>query len=829
MIRHFLASALASIRRTPVTTAANALTLALGLACFFAAFGIATYWRSADGHHRSAAQTFVIGASVTAAGQDRTDVLNALSSPALASHLRGDFPEIEHITRTLEAPEIAVAAGDRKMLADAAYVEPDFLRIFDLDFVAGDPRSALDQPGGVVLTRAMAERLFGSEAALGRSIRVDGAWDATVTGVIAPVRQPSFMGTNPDAPLRFEMLASWASNPRLEQIERQRWLALWGYTFVTLPPGATAEALNARLPAFVARNAPAEQTRAAAITLRAFPLVELTTHTLDNTLFAQSGAQLTAISALTGLGLLTLIIACANYANLATAQAAGRMKETGMRRILGAGRVHVMAQTWLETALLTTAAGIAAFLVLAAANAPVHAATGIDLLFFLTRGVGSAGVVAIVIIAVTLVAGLYPALAQLNARPVEALRSGRAQSGPRLLAQILVGLQFASASFLLVLVTVTQMQRAELERMALAPRQDQVLVLNNLSRLDIEYETLVARLAALPGVESVSVTDKPLLGGGGVNFVQFARSPEPGANAPNGYFKAVGYDYFETLGLDLLAGRTFNRERDPAPVDLFAPGAGAIPAIIVDRTYVRRLGFETPEAAIDATIYVPASFTQAFGRGAQPVRIVGVTETEPTLLESSDAEGTIYTYTPTAPWGGQYPIVRIPRDDAPATLAAITRVWDELAPAAPINVRFFDDLFAQSFSAYARVGQIFILLAACAFIIASIGQLGIVVHAASRRRHEIGVRKILGASTSGIARLLLIDFSKPALIGNAAAWPLGYVASQAYLSAFAHRIDLTPAPFLLSMTITLLVAGAAVSGVVLRTANARPAEVLRHA
>jgi putative ABC transport system permease protein len=180
-------------------------------------------------------------------------------------------------------------------------------------------------------------------------------------------------------------------------------------------------------------------------------------------------------------------------------------------------------------------------------------------------------------------------------------------------------------------------------------------------------------------------------------------------------------------------------------------------------------------------------------------------------------------------FGGQHPVVRISRDQASAAIAAITEVWDELAPTIPVNIRFFDELFERSFSTFARISAVFAVLAGGAFVIASIGLLGMAVHVTSLRRHEIGVRKVLGSTTLGVIRLLLIDFSKPVLVGNLLAWPLGYFAAQTYLAAFAARAPLTPAPFALSLALTLAIAWAAVIGEVLKAASVRPAEVLRHA
>src|SRR5690606_28645493 len=147
----------------------------------------------------------------------------------------------------------------------------------------------------------------------------------------------------------------------------------------------------------------------------------------------------------------------------------------------------------------------------------------------------------------------------------------------------------------------------------------------------------------------------------------------------------------------------------------------------------------------------------------------------------------------------------------------------------PAGVQFYDDLFYRAYRQHSQISQLFILLASTAFAISSIGLIGIAVHVASRRRHEIAVRKTLGSSVTRVIRLLLTDFSIPVLIGNLLAWPLGYLAAQTYLSAFAYRIELTPSPFLVSLLITLAIAWAAVIGVVLKAASVRPAEVLRHA
>lgn len=829
MIAHYLAVAFASFRQAPFATAANVLTLALGLACFVATYGAASFLSSADTYHANAERSFVIGQSTSRPGGGMS-ALSPSSNVTAARYLSSAIPELEQVARIVPEADVAVAAGAEKTFLDVAYADPDLIRIFDFDFIAGDSRRALDEPNSVVLTEQAAARLFGARAAIGQRLVISGNEEGVVTGVISPVRQPSFMGSAPDSPIRFEMLRNWPSSTRGGQLDAlENWTAFIGLTFVTLPPDMSLDAFNAQLDALVADRMPAGQP--VTLDMTAFPLNELMTRGLDNLLLADSGLGFSVVDVVFALGLLTLLVACVNYANLATAQAATRAKEYGMRKVLGAARLQVMAQAFVEAALATAAAAALALAVLAVAAPAIEVRTGIGLLYFLTRGFWSVMFIVGLVLAVSLAASAYPAFVLSRVRPAVALQSGRSRAGSRVLARLLVGVQFFSASFLLILLTVSQVQRDHLERTALVPREDPIVVLNDLMAIGVDYDTLAARLAVEPGVASISVVDRAPWNINGFNTLSLARSSEEGAATPTAYIKSIGYDYFSTLNFDVLAGRVFDRERDqtPRPTYLFGGDLAEPIDIVVDRTYAERLGFATPQAAVDELIYIRSSGP------VRPARIIGVTETETTRLEAINISGElaigglVYTFAPRAAFGGQHPLLRLSSADLPATVAGITRVWDELAPNVPVNIRFFDDLFESNFRTFGRIGQLFAILAGAAFVIASVGQLGIAVYVASRRRHEIGVRKTLGSTTLGVVRLLILDFSKPILIANVLAWPVAYFAAQTYLAAFSERAPLTPAPFVLSMAITLLIAWAAVTGEVLKAASLRPAQVMRHA
>ncbi|HVY88457.1 MAG TPA: ABC transporter permease [Hyphomonadaceae bacterium] len=825
MLRHHLQSAFANITRTPFTTAANILALALGLICFLAAHGIVTYWQSADKYHHDSDRIAFISYSINAPGATKPRMMNQWATPAMAPYLKQDFPDFAYVARANVTYNVAMAAGDKKFLANLASADPDFTNIFDLDFVEGNAATALANPNGLILDRDMARKLFGDRPALGQTVILAGKQDATITGVINPVRQPSFMGSK-GMTMVFDAIQPWSAQPGAEQFDKL-WVNLNGFTFVRLKAGASLDSVRERLPAFLKRHLPPAQAGTASLFVDAFPISRMRTLGIENQISPGDGVKLSAISLILGLGLLTLIVACVNYANLATAQSATRAKEVGMRKTLGARRISIMLQAWTETSILSLIAFVIAVGFLALAAPWVRANMGVDPLYVWTAGPTAIASIIGIVVLTAFVAGAYPAIRLSAARPAEALQAGRSRSGPRMISRVLVVIQFVSASFLLIMVTVMQEQRMEAERVALSNLEDPVAMLNPIGPLGIDFDTLEGRLKQSPAIKSVTVSDMGAWGYG-IQALQLARSTDPAAAVPVFDYKNIGYDYFTTLNLRTVAGRVFDRNRDTVSAQLYTSPSSRTPPLVIDRLAATRLGFSSPQEAVGKIIYVPESLRRDAGLSALPVEIIGVIENEVSSMEASEVSGHVYSFAPKSP-GPQFPIMRISRNDVPAAASHAKRVWDELAPNVPLNLQFYDQMFEQRYSTFTQFGQLFTLLAGTAFLISTVGLLGIAVHAASRRRHEIAVRKTLGSSTLGVVRLLLTDFSMPVLIGNLLAWPLAWIAAQTYLSAFAERINLTPAPFALSLAITLVVAWAAVIGVVLKAASLHPATVLRRA
>ena len=278
-------------------------------------------------------------------------------------------------------------------------------------------------------------------------------------------------------------------------------------------------------------------------------------------------------------------------------------------------------------------------------------------------------------------------------------------------------------------------------------------------------------------------------------------------------------------GLTLAAGRIFDRTigADPMPnfVDMDPEQAYHL---MIDRALSEELGFESPQAAIDQIVYFPADIPGTPGEADQPLRIIGVVENRPLTFIGLGATSNFYSFR----LDPRFQIARISADDVSGALEAIDAMWNRLAPTIPSNYRFVDEVFEENYRAFSRVSQIFAGLALLALFISTVGLFGMAIQVASRRTHEIGVRKTLGASTRQVIFMLLRDFAKPVLIANLIAWPLAYFVAKAYLSPFVHRVALTPLPFLLSLVLTVGVAWAAIGSQAFRAARVTPAQVLRY-
>lgn len=815
MVLNYLRTAWLTFRQLKTASLMHVLGLSAGLACAVVSYQFIEELRSSDLHFANAPRTYALTQKLWIGNSaSPMPAFPRVAAPA-ADYLRTDFPQLEAVARALPIGRMAASVGERNAFLYGALVDPDFLRIFPMRFLAGNPQQALAAANGAVITEAVARRLFGSTEIIGRRLSAGGT-DMVITGVIAAVPQPSHMGDSPQSLLRFDMLMQLS--PAQLNAGTPDWTDNRYLTYVLLPAsGLNANAFKVALQTFGERHMPKSQGRAVFATA---PVSAIRLSALD------ALAPTTGLSIVTSLFLLNglvLAIACFNYANLATALALRRSREIAMRKVLGAHRRHIAAQCLIDAALVGFVAIIGALLVAAAMIPALNAGLALHLNALRLTEPSFWLLLVLLVAAVALLAGTYPAIALSRLRPVQALQAGSARTGRRYVPTLLVGLQFAITGFLLILALVAQNQNRVLTRsVADATKDPEIVITTRIGEANLDLQTLRTELLRSPHIRSVSAADElPWEGGGGWHFL-VTRDPEAAAKPIEVSANRVWYDFFDALELRMLAGRTFNRSfADETDIPAIIQGRAQPLAVVVDRDLAARLGWASPTEAVGKLIYRPSP---GVGAAQLTLQIVGVVENGYPRLTGSGAETNLFLLMPTLV---NYPIVRLDPQHVQAALADIDATWKLLAPQTPLELRFTDELFAQTYATFSAVGSVATGLAAFAFVISLMGLFAMAVYVTTERLREIGVRKTLGASPLRIFRMLLLDFSKPIVAANLIAWPFAYFAAEAYLSMFLKRTDVSLPPFVLSLVITLLIAWLTVAGQALRAARMQPAAILR--
>lgn len=798
MLKSYLRAAWQNLRRHQTFAVINIAGLAIGIAAFLLILMVVRFESSFDDFHPDKERIFRL---VTVPYKEGTgfDAEPGVPLP-VGEGLRLDYPQLEQVASifgrdaqiTVEGSQ-GVAEKKFNETGGLYYAEPSFFDIFHFPWLEGDPKTALSGINSVALTRSTAEKYFGDwHDAVGRTIKCDNKFVYQVTGILDD--PPS----NTDFPL--SIVVSYKSLP---DVNMKDWQGTYGrgYCFAKLPAGLSAERFNGMLREFVKRHKPADQVNNG-IMLQ--PLADI--H--FNPRFGNFNGRIFSRPLLTTLTLVAfflLFIACINFINLNTAQSVVRSKEVGVRKVLGSRQSQLVLQFLFETGLVAFLSLALAIVIATAALPYLDGLLQIHLRPDFANPVVVGSLLATGIF-VTLVSGLYPAVVCSRFNAVKALHSKlTSMAGEGIfLRRGLVIVQFCIAQVLIISVLVIVSQMNYFRSAPLGFNQKSVVTVSiptdsvSLSRIPSVRNQLIAQ----PGIQEVSFsTFSPLDNGIWNNFFTFDHRPAKEHFFT--YFKWADANYFKTYGLTFIAGKPYEE-------------SDTLTGFVVNETLVKKLGIRDPNEILGKDIYF---WADKHG----PVKGV-VRDFHTNSLQTAIVPVVMGS------WNNAYEMIGIrlaPGDPRPA-LSSIENTWNSAFPDYVYEYQFLDNTINNYYQEEDRLSQLYKIFAAIAIFISCLGLYGLVSFMANQRIKEMGIRKVLGASTTQILVLFSREFTMLIAVAFIIAAPLAYFLINRWLDNFAYRVHPGAGLFLLTISSSLAIAWITVGYKALQAARTNPVHSLRN-
>lgn len=799
MFKNYLKIALRNIKKYKGYSIINIVGLAVGMACCLIIMLFVQDELGFDGFHEKADRLYRFNVNFVSA---QGTFSNALSGAPMATHLLQDIPEVKQAVRFHQPfTDKMISYGDRRFYekrffyADAAVFE-----IFSFRLIKGDPHTALRDPFTVVLTESMASKYFGAEDPIGKSIRLENQQDYRVTGVRRDVP--------PNAHLHFDFLGSFSSLESQFGEQLQSWMFNPFITYVLLAENTSKTQVETKLPEFI-DSYTAQMLEPHGLKLRPWLQAITEIHLYPQGNEIEAGSNMNYVYIFSAIAVMILLIACFNFMNLSTARATTRAKEVGLRKVIGADRKQLVRQFLGESIILAAIALVLALflieLLLPRFNSIFERSLHLN---YFENALMLTGIVTIAFL-VGIISGSYPAFFLAAFKPVDTvkgkLETSMVKRTPLRFRQVLVIFQFAISIVLIVGTVVVYQQLHYMKTKDLGLNDEQVVVipLRDVNLIQ-KQEAIKTQLLAEPGVVSVTYSNRPP--GTGAMGTGVGREGAPREQQVSMKFLYVERDFVPALEIEMAAGRNFSID---FPSDLSE-------AFILNEKAVQDLGWNSPEEAIGERIA---------WAGRKSGAIIGVVKNfhfqplqvfmQPLVLHLD-------------PQNMQTLMVRIDGQDIQATMANLRRKWSELAPDWPFVYSFLDQDFDNLYKSQEQFGQMFGNFTFLAILIACLGLLGLAAFSAERRTKEIGIRKVLGASSSGIALQLSKEFTVLVGIAMLIAWPPAWYFMDRWLQSFSFRIDVELWTLALAGGLALLIAIVTVSTQAIRAALANPVESLRY-
>jgi putative ABC transport system permease protein len=818
MLQNYVKIAIRTLLKNKTFAIINALGLAIGMACCFLILLFLQHEFSYDQFHEKADNIYRINYGADFAGDG---LVIAACPPPIAPLMHDNFPGIDQVAR-MYGRQVSVSTKDpngnalnKYEIQNQFFADSTILNIFTFDFLQGNPTSALDAPSSIILTDEMAIQFFGTPDALGKVIYLEDTYPFTVTGVVRKFPENSHIQFNMIAPYP-DMFntAPEQSRTAMRNNLNSNWVISHSYTYVLLNEGGNPEEVDKAFPTLLEKFGNPQVREGQNFTL--VPLKDIHLHSTAGS-EPTPPANLSFLYIFLAIGFVTLLIAAINFVNFSTAGSLGRAKEVGVRKVLGASKSSVVTQFLGESMILSFIGFLISMILIRLALPYMNELTNRELSFDIINNGTLAALFLGIFILAGLLAGSYPAFFVTRFKPVSILRGKGFASIPKgvYLRKALITIQFIATIGLIGGALGIYKQIQYLQSQPMGFQSDYMLNVPLFSpQLNSIFGGLNGDLR-----QKINSFEEELLKNPKVEAITLS-STVPGQGAPrrnvqgehitaedNLYLtcNSVDYDFLETYELELVAGRSFDKEM----------GTDHQNAFVLNERAVADMQWKNAEDAIGKRLL----------REGKEGTVIGVvkdfhqTSLHQTIIPLvMDVQAAIFTNFS----------IKINSAEVPASLEFIEETWDEFFPQKVFEYTFLDESIENLYQAETRLGQIIGYFAFLAILISCFGLYGLVAFAAAQKTKEIGIRKVLGASIPSILTMLSKEFVFLILVAGFIALPLAYYGLTQWLTNYPYNISVGAWLFFIPILGVLTIALLTISYQTIKAAIANPVEALKY-
>ncbi len=799
MFKNYIKIAWRNILKNKGYAAINIGGLAIGMACFLMIAMFVRHELSYDQYHSNSDSIYRVVHHGDPENEEFTWIWgNAPVGPALKS----DFSEVLETVQFSGRCDILLTHEEKAFQeSNCFFVDETVFDVFSWPLISGNPKTALKAPYSIVLTESTAKKYFGNEDPMGKTIeggRTGGRADEgtyTVTGVIKDIPSNSHF--------TFDILMSMSSFRQ----SREGIFGVWGYvdfyTYFLVPKQFDPEVFQSKIPDFLARHLPSDFEEYYHITFE--PLEEAY-------LYSEAARQpgitgsLSNIYVFAVIGIFILVIACINFMNLTTARSLERAKEVGVRKVIGAEKKGLVSQYLGESFMLVLFAAVIGIIIVILSLPSMSGLTGKD---FAINDIFDTHTLLMYIITVLLtgfLSGVYPAFILSSFKPAHVLK-GIFKTSPKgtTLRKGLVVFQFSLSIALIASTAIVYSQLGYMLNKNLGFNRAHMLVIDfNYDQQVLSHLTTIKdNLLELADVRSITAS-RSIPGGYFPHAGTFIETPQGEMELQSPALFEVDVDFIPHFGLEMVAGRPYSRD---FPAD-------TISSLVINEAAAKQYGYTNPEAIIG----------KRFSQWGKEGEVIGVTKDFNYLSLHRKVEPLSLRF---EPFSSRYFTLEVQSQDLTNTIAQIEEKWSSLVPHRPFLYSFLDQSFNKQYKADGRFKRVFTLFSCLAILIACLGLFGLATYSAMQRTKEIGIRKVLGAEVSSIARLLSKDFIRLVVIAMVVATPFSWYAMHQWLQGYAYRIEVDWWIFGMAGLIAVIIAILTVSFQAIKAAAANPVKSLR--